>query len=48
MSQRVQKRFGIETQEKARLGQVWQPWYADLLKQGGLTGTYFLCLPDTK
>ncbi|KAL3156462.1 hypothetical protein ABBQ38_000767 [Trebouxia sp. C0009 RCD-2024] len=33
----LRKRFGIAYLEKARLGQVWQPWYADLLKQGGLT-----------
>lgn len=24
--------------EKARLGQIWQPWYADLMKQARLTG----------
>lgn len=36
--QPLRKRFGIAYLEKARLGQVWQPWYADLLKQGGLTG----------
>ena len=46
MLQHVQKRYGISGQEKARLGQVWQPWYADLLKQGNLTGTSSLCLPD--
>ena len=36
--QHLQDRFGIAYLEKARIGQVWQPWYADLLKQGGLTG----------
>ena len=36
--QPLKKRFGVGYLEKARLGQVWQPWYADLLKQGSLTG----------
>ena len=24
--------------ERARLGQIWQPWYAALMEQGGLVG----------
>ena len=39
------KRFGVAYLEKARLGQVWQPWYADLMKQGGLTGVQLAGLP---
>ncbi len=25
--------------ERARLGQIWQPWYAALMEQGGLVGS---------
>lgn len=40
--QPCQEKFGMGYLERARLGQVWQPWYADLMRQGGLSGAPLL------
>ena len=43
--QPCQEKFGMGYLERARLGQVWQPWYADLMQQGGLSGAPLLYTP---
>jgi hypothetical protein len=35
-SQVLDHRFGMKWREQSRLGQVWQPWYAEMLRQAGL------------
>lgn len=31
-------KYDVGYLEKARLGQIWQPWYADLMQQARLSG----------
>jgi len=33
------EKYGMGYLERARLGQIWQPWYAALMEQGGLVGS---------
>ena len=33
-------RFGVKWREQSRLGQVWQPWYAEMIRQAGLQAVH--------